>query len=255
MSMLEQGVAIRRSMAELCEMRNQAMWRVEQAHRVLGEAESIMRQVGTYGLPRDAKTYGSIDDARRRIDAQCWQAAFRRTGLTAIMDEEACTKMLEELDRDPPPFTIDNVQAQMLTMYQTADAMFARGVYNVFRRLDRHYRTNDREPFRLGPKAVIRGVVDTWARPRLSVCYRRSALLNDIDRVLRVLDGKTFVAHSFESALNAAWKHGNTFEDDYVKVRAFGNGNAHIWFKREDLLERINDTIAAYCGGNALVDA
>ena len=34
----------------------------------------------------------------------------------------------------------------------------------------------------------------------------------------------------------------------YFKVRVFGNGNAHLWFTRDDLVEKVNKELAAYYG-------
>ena len=37
-------------------------------------------------------------------------------------------------------------------------------------------------------------------------------------------------------------------EDDYFKVRGFKNGNAHVWFKRDDLVEQVNKLLAEWYG-------
>jgi hypothetical protein len=39
------------------------------------------------------------------------------------------------------------------------------------------------------------------------------------------------------------------FEDDYVSIRYFQKGSAHITFKRPDLIEKMNDIIARHYPG------
>src|SRR3546814_1609476 len=37
-------------------------------------------------------------------------------------------------------------------------------------------------------------------------------------------------------------------EGDYFRVRVFKNGNLHIWFERDDLLQSVNLVLAEYYG-------
>lgn len=37
-------------------------------------------------------------------------------------------------------------------------------------------------------------------------------------------------------------------EGDYFRVRIFKNGNLHIWFERDDLLQSVNLLLAEYYG-------
>lgn len=242
---------------ELCDMRNRAWAMVAHGLNAFDDAESIMREFGSYGLGADARPRSNLDQITRKIDADCWRLTFTRTGLTRIMDAEATEKMRNELDKNPPPFTMDNITTQMLTMEQTAQSMFRRGVYNVFRKLPDGYRTNAKEPFRISSKNIMPYVFDQWSMPRLSLRYEKSGVINDIDRVLKVLDDKPYHAHELETKINgffAEHRGVNTYEDEYLRIKGFQNGNAHIWFLREDLLEKVNDLISEYCNGNALAE-
>ena len=59
------------------------------------------------------------------------------------------------------------------------------------------------------------------------------------------------------TALNQHYDKGNDepFVNELFKIRCFGNGNSHIWFLRQDVLDKVNQTIADYCDGNAIPDA
>ena len=80
-----------------------------------------------------------------------------------------------------------------------------------------------------------------------------SEKMNDIDRVMQTLDGNKHQPRSFETAARQTMgKEVNTYEDEYYKLKAFKNGNVHIWFKRLDLLEKLNKVISEYYNGQAL---
>jgi len=41
-------------------------------------------------------------------------------------------------------------------------------------------------------------------------------------------------------AWSEAWKKGEIYEDDFLTAKAFKNGNAHLTFKRPDIVAKIN---------------
>jgi hypothetical protein len=142
-------------------------------------------------------------------------------------------------------------------MWQTAEEMFGRGCYNVFRRLDRHYRTNEGQAFEIGEKAILRRLFESDWNGGLRVQYSSRHWLNDIDRCVRTVAGEPFVPHTLEAALNAAFAKGasRVFEDEFLLIKGFGNGNAHLRFRRRDVLEKLNLVIAAYANNRGLPDA
>src|SRR5690606_10949382 len=98
------------------------------------------------------------------------------------------------------------------------------------------------------PKVILTGVMDsrvwsmlsTWHGPRLAA----------VERVFKSLDGKGQTTAGYYSDLEVAIREAASAharkpgpfgcETDYFRVRVFGNGNAHIWFKRLDLLAKLN---------------
>jgi len=77
----------------------------------------------------------------------------------------------------------------------------------------------------------------------------RAEKLDDLARAFHVLDGKPEPDHrdGLRAQLHRRKHEKSRFEfgDDYVSVKAFANGNAHITFKRPDLVERCNQMIAS----------
>jgi hypothetical protein len=250
-------VALRKTVEDYCQARARIVALCEGAARAMSEADDLMRANGTYGLPCDSTPRMHCEDAVRQIDARLWRAVFDRTGLTQLMDDEAVKRFLADLDTNAPAFTEDNIRATVLTMWQTAEEMFGRGCYNVFRRLDRHYRTNQGQAFEIGEKAVLRRLFESDWNGGLRVQYSSRHWLNDIDRCVLTVAGKAFVPHALEAAINAAFAKGasRVFENGYLQIKGFANGNAHLRFKRRDVLEQLNRVIAAYADNRGLPDA
>lgn len=255
MSYFDKHVAVRMRLEDMVERRNQVVALVDHGLKALNEAGAIMNALGCLGLPPEARDvrhgYLHTESIERGIDREMWRVAFKRTGLTQIMDDEAVKAFERELEKTPPRFDMANIRSTFVTMSQTADDMFARGVYNVFRKLDRHYRTNELAAFKVQPKAILTWMA-TWWMGYAQLNYRRDGIVNDLDRVLCVLDGKPHRPHALEGAVNAAWKACEPFDGEHLKLVPFKNGNAHLTLKRLDLIDKVNDLIAAYCGGNAI---
>jgi hypothetical protein len=221
----------------------------------LREAEEISNAHVPYGFPGDLVGRDDLESVRRKVDGRYWQHALDRTGAAAIMDGEARKQFRDQLQRgDVPAFTMDNVTTHFLSMSQGAQSMFDRGVYNLFHRILRiarysDYETNKKAPFGVPKKLILdRWFSNGWGSVRFHVNYHSSDEVNDFGRIVSVLAGRPYSPRGFETELNAAMKDNDTFENALIKVRAFGNGNAHIWIKDRELLNRINSRIAAYCG-------
>ncbi len=236
--------------------RGKALGLFEHAVKALGDAEQVLKGCGLYGMPYDAKPRASLTEVTREVDRRLWRRAFDLTGLLQYMDAEARNSFEKDLEKAPPAFELENIRTTLLDVYQKGDEMFVRGLVNVFRRLSKNYRSND--PFKVAPKVVMEYMVGLRFSGGLELrgySGAASERINDIDRVFKVLDGKQHQPRALETAMNAAFKDGDVFEDDYFKARAFKNGNLHLWFKRADLLEKANKLIAGYYNGSAVPDA
>ncbi len=252
-----QHVAERMSIEDACAERDHVVATIGDALRLMEKADETMKTLGTYGLTAEVKPRTSLAQATKEVDRAMWRATFARTGLTRIMDKQATTDFNREIDGNKTPeFTVENIQATFLTMSQSADEMFARGVYNIFRRLDRrNYRTNEREPFKIGNKVIVEWIFEkAWSGGGIRVNYNARETLNDLDRVMTTLVGEHFTAHSLVTAIDDAFtnKGESEYTNQYMRIKGFKNGNAHVWFTDAERMEKVNDLIAEYCGGNAL---
>jgi hypothetical protein len=250
------NVALPTTLTDLLRGRDDALRLIADARQVLALAKGVLDPLGAYLMPRGAQMPECEARIRCELDCSMWRRAFDLTGFKQLMDAQAVAEFERSLSPKPPEFTEANIRSTFIDLQNQAGHLFRRGVVNVFRYLSDDYKTNAREPFRIGRKVVMGYMVQPAFRGGLQVRHGNSSdKLNDIDRVFKTLDGKQFNPRALESAINAALGAGPVFEDDYFKVRGFKNGNMHVEFKRADLLDKVNEQIAEHYADGALPDA
>ncbi len=244
-----------KSLEEICKIRSQVIGRFIASQELLGEARTLAESVNQHSWPYDATPRLSEKGFRQEVDRRFWRSCFDKTGLMQLMDTKARAEFNTSLDRDPPEFTEENARSALLSAAQDSEMMFSRGIVDFFSRLSQYHKTNTKEPFKISRKAILERVVDNWGGVMTVGCSSYGdgmGRFNDLDRVFKSLDGKKHFARELETRINAGWKESNVYEDDYFQVKGFKNGNAHILFKREDLLDKANHLIHAYFGDDCL---
>ncbi|WP_226576490.1 DUF4942 domain-containing protein [Acuticoccus sediminis] len=201
--------------------------------------------------------------ARRITDANVWAHLVQVTNLDALMDREAKDQLRGQLQSDPPEVTVDNVLATFESTVGDAGTIFKRGIANAFSTLDRRFRSHD--GWKIGSRVVLTYVLNDWGGWAYygTRGHQTRDTLIDIERVFLILDGKaptaTYAGIVGVLEAAAAEKRGSTrsfsndmrqltVEGDYFRVRTFLNGNAHLWFTRKDLVERVNQLLGEYYG-------
>jgi hypothetical protein len=210
--------------------------------------------------------------ARRLIDISVWEHIIEATALESLMDSEAKETLRkqmqyvpertgrhgeiinqEEIDKGLPPVTVENVVATLEAFQADSVMIFQRGIANAFSKLDRRFRSHD--GFKIGSRVILDYLFYTDTSTSLSP-RKRDALI-DIERTFLILDEKdprapyAGIVGDIERNAKRSWSHGNQqteHEGDYFRVRVFKNGNAHLWFTRKDLVEKVNKILAAYYG-------
>ena len=247
-----QDLAIPQSLVDVCAIRARVLQRVESAQQLLDAAKDDIEAVSEYAWPRESSPSNDYGKTVQEIDERLWRYAFDKTGFLQLMDYEAKRKFMEDVAKQAPPFTLDNIRCTFLTLHQEADAMFVRGMVNVFRQLSKEHRTNTNNPFKVNERAVLPYMVSVCWRRGLEVNYRSSEKLNDLDRVFKVLAGETHQPRALEHSINAVFQNSNRYEDSFYEIKGFKNGNMHLLFKRADLLDKANRLIGDYYDGSAL---
>lgn len=249
-------LALPTTLTDLLLARNEALRLIEDARRITEMARDVLAPLGPYLMPRGGQIPEDQQRVRCELDQSMWRRAFDLTGFKQLMDAEAVAAFERSLAPKTPEFTEANIRATFIDLQINADHMFRRGIFNVFRYLSDDYRTNASEPFRIGRKVVMSWMVGPSFRKGMQIKYGWAAdKLNDLDRVFQTLDGKPFQARSLEMAMTAAFEEGAVFENELYRAKAFKNGNMHLEFKRQDLLDKVNEQIAEFYADGALPDA
>jgi predicted RNA methylase len=191
-----------------------------------------------------------MDTARKVVDRRMWATLIEMTDLEKLMDKQAKDQFRQQLIDNPPEATEENIFATVQTFAADAGTIFKRGIANCFTQLDRRFRSHD--GWKIGSRIILTYCFDNYG----SWCFRSSVrdTLHDIDRVFHVLDGGTtpelyggIVAEVEKSRQGSGYApRQSECESDYFKVRGFMNGNAHIWFKRNDLVQKVNKLLGEY---------
>lgn len=260
------GIVQSVSIDNLINQREGVRVRLELAQQALSGVDAIVRSINEGGQ-RGASLYGGaahlvcgrdshsfrllhddgVASGMRAFDAEAWRYLMHASGLRTFMDAKAREEWDKTIsDGKHPELTKANIEATFSQLYGARGDMFERGVIECFRRLSWHYKTN--LPQKLGKRIVMSGMVG-WNS------YTRGNELDDLVRVLHVLDGKPEPDHRggtsallSRAGLGYASRTG-TVDTDYLSIRTFKNGNGHITFKRLDLVDKMNLIIAKHYPG------
>lgn len=189
--------------------------------------------------------------ARKLTDTDVWAHLVEITDLGRLMDKKAKDQLNQQLLTDPPEATEENVVATLQQFMLDADTIFRRGIAECFSQLDRRFRSHD--GFKIGGRVVLSYAFDdsgSWSYHR-----NHRDTLQDIERTFLVLDGKTPPPSyaGIVGAVDAARRdrygpHQTVVGTEYFKICCYKNGNAHVWFQRDDLLRRVNKLLAEHYG-------
>jgi hypothetical protein len=147
--------------------------------------------------------------------------------------------------KNPPEITEQNIQDTLAGLQLQRGRIFRRGLVNLFRSLSgtwaRRHKSNS--PFKIGRRVVLTRAVTSW------YVSRRSEF-SDLDRIFHILDRKPPPDHlgDLGTLIGQAKRDVTMLETPYFRVRWFANGNAHVYFLRDDLVTLANKLIAEELG-------
>lgn len=223
--------------AQICDAQN-----LQLCHMI----ESRHNYSSTELLRADTERDKFMPQFTQRLDAQLWGRLMHESGLRTFMDGKArdeWDKAIQEYKT--PPLTIENIEATFERLHGSRLDMFERGVIEVFKGLSWNYKSN--LPQKFGKRIVVEYFMDSWGHVS---SYSRSDKLADLERCMYMLDGKPAPDHrtGIVQACGTAWRDTKKREaqDDYFRVKWFKNQNGHFYFKRADLVDKMNKIIAKH---------
>lgn len=190
-------------------------------------------------------------DIQKVLDTDVWSSIVKTTDLERLMDKKAKDQLKQELLTNPPEVTAENIRATLEQFILDADTIFKRGIAECFSALERRFKSHD--GWKIGSRIILANAFSAWGSWNSNRNHDDS--LRDIERVFLTLDGVPPTASyggivdSVSNARSYANQTGtkqSLFENEYFRIRSFMNGNCHIWFLRDDLVERVNQLLGEY---------
>lgn len=249
------------SITNLLQQRDAIIERVNQAVALLKEADQIAKtarlECPPIGTTRGGRfdfnhlTGDQAEEGRevvvKIVDASAWKLLMNESGLMTFMDAKARSDWHTNIyELKVPPLTMGTIEATFTQLHDTRGDMFERGVLNIFRELSWRYKTNS--PWLLGKRIIVNRFMESWG----SVSSRACDKIDDLNRIFYVLDKKPEPDHrnaSYGKVWNSV-KAGQSVADmEYLQLKWFKKGTAHITFKRLDLVEQMNQIIVKHYPG------
>lgn len=190
----------------------------------------------------------------RNLDRDIWRDLMKRSGMLAIMDAQARDQWYRNLEGDTiPAISEEIIYSTFEQLHRDKGEVFERGVINVFKSLSWDYKSN--HPCKFGKKVIVNGLVsyNQWGFT-LNHSYRRDQLA-DLERMLHLLDGKPLpdnrgdITTRLYEHISANRQMAKDYQDDYLTIRYFMKGSAHLAFRKPELVEKMNDIIAKHYPG------
>lgn len=261
----------RTTIVEIAAYRDEALLKMQEAalrlaegHALASEAQDIAQRaygMSTFTLRNwsDDQHYrrlfdginveASLDVYRKQLDARVWMHILSLTGMADLMDRTAKEQLDQDLSGNVPEFSEEAARSVFETLLGDAKLIFQRGLARSFAELDRRFKSHD--GFKIGSRVILTRVFNDYGS--FNYHSRMRDTMADIERVFAVLDGKTpdpgALARAIEADRRGGWNpRQSVTETPYFRVRCFQNGNAHLWFLRDDLVEKANKVLADYYG-------
>jgi len=247
MIMESEELVQRRKIEEIINIRNESIRIYQMALDNLAAIRIGLDTLGECLSPVTAR----LDDVKefaKRLDEGLWLHCMDKLGIFTVMDSGNVEKFKKEIHEKTPEFTIENIEASTKNLYEHRKDFFVEGIINTFRNLSADYKTNSNDKFKIPDKCIMRYMIDPGWSYGFHISYRSENRLSDIQRTFCVLDKKEFVQRQAVCEANEKLKNKEPYENEYFELKGHKNGNAHIKFKRIDLLDKANQLIADYYG-------
>jgi hypothetical protein len=236
---------------------------IAEGHRLVAEAEGLSRLA--YGdahfhdvdhAAQEAFKHlfarfdadASVAAFRRNMDARTWVRLVDLAGIQTLMDRTAKDQFLRELAGAVPEVTEDAILSVLEGLAGDAQLIFQRGLARAFSDLDRRFKSHD--AFKIGSRMILTRIFDDsgyW-----NYHNRARETIADVERVFAILDGKAPDPGALTRVIDGSRKGYGARQgmcaSPYFRIRTFMNGNAHLWFTRDDLVDRANLLLGEYYG-------
>jgi hypothetical protein len=181
---------------------------------------------------------------KRKIEQSVWRQIIRRLGIKKILSLKKQNELENTLKNNQyPPLTVANIYAEIEALKGKAVNLFEESIQEVFDWLRPRDAYVSNSEWVVEGRVILKNVLRHKAvGGGLEVNFSYIAEIKALDKVFHILDGKPFVSANVYSSplLNALAENPGEGMTEYFKYRGYHKGTLHIWFRREDLVQRFN---------------
>lgn len=244
----------------LLAVRDAIFSRLSEVNKLLQEAQDLSTSndlgqlcgVHDYDMikMRDFLRPGGHIEAVKYTDRRAWELLLQRSHVLDLMSAAKKAEWRDTIRKgNAPPFSAEAISGTLKDLYARREDMFEQSIVECFESLAQSWVAH--KPTGFGERIVVSHFAALHSgKPDDDACDR----VDDLIRFMSVFDGNpTPHARDVRARVLAVClnKGERTFENDFLSLRWFKNGNAHVKFKRMDLVEAMNRVIAKH-RGNAL---
>lgn len=226
---------------QICDRRDQIEVLLTQAISLIGEADSLLKTVSTYGLSFDRHTFYSPSDQNQRskslktlitqVDRKLWEHILQLGQFRELMSADK-RKSIDKDMETPPRLSYETLTATFNDLLNDRVNMLQDLTESVFKNRNSAYKSN--HGHKLNKRLVFNNVFCRYG-------WRYQCdLLEDACKVFAVLTGcpSPYVVNLLSEATEPLIAF-----DGKVKFVAYQNGNVHVWILDKDLEHKINDVL------------
>lgn len=248
------SLAIRYNVPELIEAYRKNL---EAIRYHAGEIERLIREGYSAGVSGeiDYKVRLFMQDIELSMKQKTWNTILAVSGLEKYLSIRRYDQFEKFLysDHNAPEPTAEAIEELLAGgAVQTLFEESILEIYDFLRQGAKSYnkfKTNEKSRYEVGKKVIL----DYMITPGYIVLHsNQRRWLVQIDKIFHILDGKPFdYANWYNSPLVDGIIAREEGETEYFAWKRFQNGNLHLTFKRDDLLETFNH-LAGRLSGNQL---
>jgi Domain of unknown function (DUF4942)/Methionine biosynthesis protein MetW len=199
---------------------------------------------GTFvgSLPSAPSMY--VDSLSKNLLKSGWRAAYNRLRIDELASAKD-KKLFDQAISDPPPFTIDNIKATFGDYFARPRFHILRGLAEVFTSLDPAYKSHSK--VKIGVKGLPKRIIlGGWGEYSTGWGVDRFV---DLVNALATFQRKPHIDWQDLERLFGRGVYGREimFCDRGISVWRYLNGNAHVIFNKDTLLD-INRALAEFYG-------
>lgn len=190
-----------------------------------------------------------------------WLSVFAMMQFHRWLDKKQTDELIRDVSQNSHfPFTAENIKGTLENILLQRRKLFEQSAWNVFEALTKYFKGNtnhtegwkSNDGFKVNRKLVFPYGVRYEKLFGFSLWYNSNAIdiYNDLDRVLAMLDGRSFdhirrIGVVMDEAIRQDKHTPRTLTSTYFEIRYFKKGTVHLKWLRYDLLEKFNVTAAA----------